>query len=279
MIFHFACVALAEPPRRRLVSWRRFATPRLAMVTLLAASAVVFTGSEYRRGERQRQAAAAVQAAGGTVRFGYQLDADDALDPTARPPLPAWLRQWCGEHFLVRVSEVNLVPSEAGDEVMPHVGQLSSVQRLSLDNRPITNRGLTHVADLQNLTDLTLSHTRVGDEGLKSVAKIRGLLALGLNRTGVTDCGLEHLAELKSLQALNLSGTAIGDDGLARLQSLSDLRSLKLDNTQVSDAGLHFVRQLSRLERLHLSGTRVSPAGADWIRQELPECQVFYRGR
>lgn len=114
------------------------------------------------------------------------------------------------------------------DAALVHVGRLSTLKQLSLDETRITDADLAHLAGLTNLEKLWLKDTAVTNEGVK------------------------HLAGLSSLKLLSLLGTRVTDEGLVPLQGLTELEQLFLGDTRITDAGLKHLECHKNLKLLRL---------------------------
>jgi len=218
-------------------------------------------GWSVHRARVQRDAVAAIEGAGGTVRYEFFT----LSSKNYKLGTPKWLIALLGPDYLGTVKGVYLppprqrfrrgkvaVPAEYPlnpDLVMAQVGRLSSLEIVQVDGAPITNAGLSHLRGLTRLKTLMIG------------------------RTKVTGAGLERLAGLHELQFLVLAGLPIGDADLARLavvlrsrRSVSpgslDFLFLDLSQTQVTDAGLLHLAGLWRELFLDVKGTAVTDAGA-----------------
>jgi hypothetical protein len=180
-------VSKAPParPRRRL--WRFSLRTLLAVVTLVA----LVLGVWVSRAERQRQAVAAIQAAGGIVRYDYQ--AGEAPAVYGERPGPDWLCRLLGVDYFADVTLVGLYPS-ATDETVAHLSGLTSLTCLYLDDTQVGDAGLAHLSGLTNLRVLWLHNTGVGDASLICLSGMSNLQELSLPGTQVSDAGLAHLS-------------------------------------------------------------------------------------
>ena len=123
-----------------------------------------------------------------------------------------------------------------------------------LPSAQITDAGLVHVGGLSNLRVLHLDNSDISDAGLEHLRGLAGLEDLSLAHSRVTDAGLQHLKGLRNLQALDLSHTRVTDAGLLHLKRMSQLQSLGLGHTQVDLMRADTLIQFTELKRLDLSG-------------------------
>ncbi|MCE9545515.1 MAG: hypothetical protein K8T25_08355 [Planctomycetia bacterium] len=176
--------------------WRRLFQYRLRTLLILMAVIPPAIGWWSYKARQQREAVAAIRAAGGVAFYDFE---------TFNKSLhyPAWLVDALGEDFFAPITSAGFLdfpPSEntktikGTDAALENFERLSALEIIDLDNSQITDAGLEHL---------------IGLTVLKS---------LYLNGTKVTDAGLERLKWLTSLQLLDLRNTKVTDGGVARLQ-------------------------------------------------------------
>jgi internalin A len=261
------------PDHRLLKSWRQ--RLRLSVRGLIVLVLIVGAGLGWlvRSGRVQRDAVAAIQRAGGNIRYDWEEDGAAAaipvggrpFVPNVKPRWPKWLVDSLGVDYFGYVVEVDLF-DHGRDADLVHIARLSQLQTLILARSAVTDAGLAHLAGLNRLKGLYLGGTAVGDAGMAHLAGLTCLQGLGLDDTQVGDVGLAHLEGLTGLQQLILSSTKVTDAGLVHLKRLNGLRILSLDNTHITDAKLAFMRGLTGLKFLQLEYTQVSDAGLIWLR-------------
>jgi hypothetical protein len=262
-----------EPcPRRR---WWHSLRVRLKLRMLMACvlALACMLGFVVRRAHIQRDAVAAIERAGGRVRYDWQFQ-DGRIVSKGRIWWPKWLVDQLGLDYFSNVTMVDF-PDRGSDAEMVALGQLSRVDTLVLNHASVTGDGFAHLDGMTSLRWLTLTPTG-GLTGpriipLRTLTRLQGL---NLDRTDVTDAGLRRLAGLSGLELLGLTGTKVTDSGLKNLEGLASLESLYLDGTQVSDEGLVSLKRLGKLKRLTLKGTKVTPSGASEFRQARPKVKL-----
>ena len=241
----------------KLNRWRfQYSLRSLLLFTLFANLGMAWLCPLWIAAKRQREAVAALHAAGASVRYDYEVEqlARSRASPATRwspaappvPPGPAWARRLLGDDFFAHVVDVGFA--------MPAFSTHGS------EPNPITDQCLEHIGKLPRLEVLELGWSRVSDAGLKNLQRLTRLRELDLARTSTTDAGLEHLQRLTQLRELNLAWTKITDVGLPYLGNLTNLEVLDLSGTGVTEAGLAQLVQLRGLRRLGLGFTAVSRA-------------------
>ena len=221
----------------------------------------------------QREAVAAVERAGGTIRYNWEWK-NGKLKSKGKPNEPGFLVDFVGADFFGHVTDVKLSPN-ATDAILVHVGRLSRLKALDISGpwlnrsnpRPnrsqlqVSDKGVENLNGLSELESLDLGNTEVSDDGLKHLKGLPKLKSLSLGNSQVTDSGLVHLAGLTKLVMLDLSCTQVRGNGLKHLKNLPRLSVINFQGSQVTDAGLADVSELTKLSYVDLAVTSVGDAG------------------
>ncbi|NQT16725.1 MAG: hypothetical protein HQ582_28465 [Planctomycetes bacterium] len=196
---------------KRKHRWFQFSLRTLLVFVLLVSIGMSWLGVQLDRARKQREAVEAIEKAGGSVLYGYELTPSGSS-------VPMWLRELLGEDFFFDVSGVVGARHDFGDAGLEHLNGLTSLQGLYLDDMQVTDAGLEHLKGLTSLQRLDLEDTQVTDAGLEHLKGLTSLLELDLNDTQVTDAGLEHLKGLTNLVALELVDTQVTPEGVESLK-------------------------------------------------------------
>ena len=169
------------------------------------------------------------------------------------------------------------------------------MEKISIENSPITGTGLIYLSRLPNFKRLSLAGRNLSDAGLaSSLAALTGLENLNVGRSPITNInfvrgmskltnlnfGESEVRDLSGLQGLpelvflNLWNTNVTDSALGPLHQLPKIEMISLADTNVTDAGLSGLEQLTSLKNLTLSGTYVTVAGAEKLQSKLPNCKI-----
>jgi hypothetical protein len=238
----------------------------LMLLVLLACLAL---GWRVNRAQTQRRAVARIKAAGGSVKYDYEVGGEYPPKWAVRtkgepvPWGPAWLRKWIGDEYFQEVTIVSLGGDRVTDDSLSAVEDLDRVIQLNLWNtRNVTNAGLTHLRGAKSVRSAMIHPRMMADAWLPHLAYLAELRELDLSRTPVTDSGLKHIERSLLLEALRLQGAwRVTDSGLACIKGLKNLRTLDLSGTMVTDAGLAHLENLAELRELDLSVDMISDAG------------------
>ena len=208
-----------KPGRR----WLQFSLRSMLALTTLASIGLGWMAYERQKGQREREAVAALQALGAYV-----------IEDEIREFPPAAVRRFLGNNTCFRL--VDFYATNPTDNDLRHFRALRHVYGLRLTETKITDAGLAHLAGLKELEYLDVYGTDVSHGGLKQLADLKALKTLDLSRTRVEK--LEFLSEFTQLEFLGLDYTRVTDGELLHLESLSGLEKLTLLDTLVTDAGV-----------------------------------------
>jgi hypothetical protein len=231
---------LLEWRRRRARSFWQLSLREIAALVLVAAVPCAWWGSLYRRTQRQTAVLTALEGVlarapagdgiGSTLwqsRYEAELQTkgDWILEPIwGEETKPCW--------FAETVSLKLTVEQDVADEAVALIGQLPSLQELSVEvyggSRRLSDESVQTVADLRLLRDLTIR--RIGGGWDMSVV-------------GLSDAQVAHLARLTDLERLDLSNNHVTDEGLRHLHGLKRLEVLEIANNAITDAGVSDLTQ------------------------------------
>ena len=276
-------------PRRR---WLRLSLRASMVLVVLVA---VPTGRMANTIRTQRQAIAAVRAAGGTIMFDYQgvLNPVGPVSPLQPPPrtepaAPRWLRRWLGDELFQRVQMVYF-NEPVSPSILADVDQFDHLKVFALNQAADDGDGSLHLQQLRRLEDLSLSGPGVTDAILAEIAQLPSLRSLRLRKASATDTGFARLTALRGLVDLTISHCPNVTDltlaqlvaNLPALQTFDldtwpgaptatiaalarhhpDLKFLGLARTGTTDADLRPAGLLAQLRGVRLAATAVGDAG------------------
>jgi internalin A len=275
--------SVTDPPRRRRFGFRFSLRTFLIGVTLFC----IALAWQLHRAKEQREAAAAIRAAGGWVHYDYQFTDLKSLneDPNARPWEPAWLLRLVGIDFFHDVVSVNLVYNGDGPErqdnsnrptnIAPHLAHFPRLRILLMSGPWIDDAGMQQVGNLRSLETLyQWDGQHITDAGVAHLRGMPRLRYIHLGSSQVGDNGIAALATLPSLEGLVMQRNRITDAGLAHLAGHPKLKELWIGNimapSPISDAGVVHLAKIPNLEQLDLQHTQVTPKGLQPL-QAMPK--------
>jgi hypothetical protein len=245
-----------KPKKRR---WLALSVRALMIAVLIFAGVL---GWIVHRANVQRDAVAAIEKTGGTVRYEWQKPSGKPINFKAEPNWPKWLVDTLGVDYFGHVVMVNLGKS-ATDAEMAHVGQLSRLQGFEQGTATeITDAGAAHLAGLLELEHVGLSHTKVTGAVLSNLRGLTKINSLHLIGVPVGDADLANIEDFKLLEVLDLNETKVTDAGLAHLEGLVNLKQLRLVSTGIEGPGLVHLKGMDKLGWLLLQKTRVRDLSA-----------------
>jgi internalin A len=207
------------------------------------------------RARVQRQAVAAIEAAGGTVLydFDYADGTPRLLVPGKKRRWPDWLINLVGSDYLGNVTYVRVQDKDgavkADDALMAQIGRLDRLESLWVsETRSVTDAGLAHLKNLKNLQRVTFNQTGITGRGLVHLKGMNRLEIVFIDGNDLTDDGLAHLTGMTTLKHLNLRSPGITDAGLVHLDGLVNLEGIQLRSPLITDA---ILARLGKLKRLH----------------------------
>ncbi len=247
---------------------------------------------QLHRAKQQKEAVAAIQAAGGWVHYDYQRpdSLNGTIDPQARPWEPPWLLELVGIDFFHDVVEVNMAYNDDGlhrlDNAGPAVNiapQLTHFPRLKwllISGPYIDDDGMAAVGRLKRLESFyQWNGEHITDKGAAHLQNMPRLKYIHLGMSQVGDRGMETLARLPNLEGLSMQRNRFTDTGLAHLAGHTKLKELWIGHIEemspISDAGVVHLAKIPNLVELDLQHTRVTPEGLRPL-QALPKLKNLY---
>jgi len=109
---------------------------------------------------------------------------------------------------------------------------------LSLEDTNLTDKGLQKIClNHPNLERLFLNNTPVTSEGLKYIGKLEKLQILELRATKIDDKAAVYLSEMKNIDTLELSNTNISDKSIPSLMNFKKLGLMHIVHTEITREG------------------------------------------
>lgn len=231
------------------------------LLVVLTTVAVLF-GLRSQKARKQAAAVDAILAAGGHISYAYEYPNGiyhGTRLPNPKPRGNAWLRSRLGPEYFDRPVYVQKLPraseSRLDDELLRHIGNLTSVTNLNMAARydcPATPRGVSNLRNLRKLESCIINHLPVTDDNLRELSSLPALTHLSVYGSDITDQGLEHILTMTNLKSLDVGFTSVTDQGLSRLHDLSQLETLLLRHAE-----------------------NTTPDGIAGLQKALPNCRII----
>ncbi len=227
-----------NPPLRPIPTRLWFRLSLRTWMVLIVVIAVPI-GWLARQIHTQRQAIAAVVAAGGTIGFIYHWQDDPATGmKRTEPAAPRWLRRWLGDELFQSVYSVTYDNVTTPDALVG-LAAFDRLEVLSLEESSDPSRLFPVEVDwrpvqgLQNLHSVGVHGRLASDRALGEFGRVAAIEYLWIDRAPATAAGFARLADCVTVRSLNLTDCpGLDDRTLARLvPHLPRLDSVWIDNS------------------------------------------------
>ena len=159
-----------------------------------------------------------------------------------------------------KLSHLNLAGTEVTDTGLALLKDCKNLTNLTLDgSTKVTDTGLAHIGQLSRLWWLELNQTGLTDEGMSHLAQLKNLALVNLTGTKVTDAGLAHFKELKNLEGITLWDTQIGDASIDIIAGWTKLTHVRLQGTKVTAVGVNRLAEMLPKCRIEWDGGQIEP--------------------
>lgn len=153
------------------------------------------------------------------------------------------------------------------DADLAHIGHLTGLFYLSLDETLIGPDGYAQLRRLSSLRELSFTNTTLGEPGRAFVAQQTFLAEIDADRADLGDGWLVGLPPMERLTFLSLDDTkGVTDEGILQLAKHANLEQLFLSYTELTDAGMKAVHSLKSLRRGWFEGTKITDASMEGFR-------------
>lgn len=147
------------------------------------------------------------------------------------------------------------------------LGQYTTIRKLSISGKTITDATLPLLAGLVELEELSTDGIQLTDEGYKHFAAFPRLRSLALFHPAFrseqfTGSGLAHLKALPKLERLTFAGSTAGDAAMEAVGQLTQLKEFRTWHTAQTQAGNAPLLKLTNLTTLRI-GQRLPSWGKD----------------
>jgi hypothetical protein len=186
--------------------WYQYTLRTLLTFTTLCAFGCSWLAVKMRQAQREREAGAAIEQAGGMVLWSEPSD-------------PKWLRCLVGDSLFVHVDGADLSGTDISDAgLLEHVCGLAKLNGLGLSNcRKVTDVGIRHICRMRQLHFLNLTDTQATDACVEELDKLDMLEDLDIGGPHLTEAGLEHLTKLHQLRSLRIDKPGVPKELVEKL--------------------------------------------------------------
>ncbi|MCE9529341.1 MAG: hypothetical protein K8R36_25105 [Planctomycetales bacterium] len=235
-------------PAGRRTRWYQFSLKTLTIFMVVCSLLMGAFAWRLQRARKQAEAAEAIRAMQGTVKYDYQWKAiDQGTKEPSESPFPSLLVHELGQDFF---HEVHIVYNE---DYAP-----SNEERTLFWDC---------VVRFPKLRCLTVFNEWMDHEGFARLRDFQEMELVGIMSSRVTDDDLRVIGAMTKLKTLELYGAnhAIGDEGVAALDDLSELQSFILRNSQITDAAAQHLVKHPKLTKLQLGSNPLTDKSSPWL--------------
>jgi hypothetical protein len=169
------------------------------------------------------------------------------------------------------------------DRGVAYLSRLPNLRKLDVGSARMTDDGAKALGQIRTLEQLTLPAIGLTDTGLAHVANLENLKCLsvaGVTFSPLTDQTLARLARLPKLEELMIGG-AFTDEGMKSISGMRALKSLDLMcaphmDPRVTDAGIAHLGRLTKLQRLGLGNVKQCTLSGLSALNDLGELRRFH---
>lgn len=124
------------------------------------------------------------------------------------------------------------------DKGIEYINPLKDLRVLSLENTNLTDNGLQMICmNHPNLERLILNNTPITSEGLKHIGKLKKLNFLELRGSKIDDEATVYLSELENIVNLTIANTKVTDKSVPYLMKFPKIGTLIIVRTQITKEG------------------------------------------
>ncbi len=218
----------------------------------------------------QRLTELAGQNRGVATIEGTDLFLNVEVAPTSTDPRGDLERQIAALRHFTWLSHIDVKNTVLDDQLFRQLLVHRRCEILNASGTEITDAAFEGIGNLASLDQISLAHTNIADKALAELARCTSLTGINVGHTKVTDQGLSHLTHLTKLEYLDLTHTAISSDGLAHVGKLTTLELLGISDTKVNDRGLRHLHKLQNLRWLSVEGSEVTMEGLEEFFDDVP---------
>jgi hypothetical protein len=145
------------------------------------------------------------------------------------------------------------------------LGACTSIRKLTLSGKTITDSTLALLATLTNLEELSTDGIQLTDDGFRHFTAFKKLRSLALfhpafRSEAFTGSGLAHLKALPNLERLTFAGSTAGDAALEAIGQITQLKEFRTWHTAQTQSGNAHLLKLTNLTALRI-GQRLPSYG------------------
>jgi hypothetical protein len=237
--------------------------------------------------ENQRLAIAAIEKAGGRVRYSSTRNCfclHDRLVP--EPPTPWYIRvrDSMPKYLVDSVNRIVLNSCLPPPTDLRRISRLQTVTEVSIHGVDLDAESLRLLTNSPDLNSLSIWDCRIEASGLQDLLSHKKLHTLSVSGVRLDDRTMRVIGAMKSLEYLQLDWSEFSEQGFAELAKLPQLFHLDLTGTNVTAKMLAMIEKTVSLDNVVLDNTSVSDADVEYLARlkvdesRLQETRITIRG-
>lgn len=156
------------------------------------------------------------------------------------------------EQGIDQVTEINAAHSTVTDKGLANLRNLTSLRSLKLVGTRVGDLGCAAIGQVPTLEELSLTGENISDKGMNSLRELSHLQSLTLDNAKLGADGYDAIGQLPALEKISLSGSNVTDQSMKLISEAKTIHELDLENLQITDEGLEFLSNLDNLTRLNV---------------------------
>jgi len=163
---------------------------------------------------------------------------------------------------LTGLFDMSIDDTPIGPDGYAHLMRLTSLRVVSIISTTLGDTGRQFIGQQPYLTDIDADRADLGDDWLIGLPPLEDLRFLSLDdTTHVTDKGIEHIAKHRNIEQLFLSYTGLTDEGMKHIHSLKSLQRAWFEGTKITDASMAGFRLMPNIREIGIAYTPVTTEG------------------
>ncbi|KAK9187162.1 hypothetical protein WN944_018553 [Citrus x changshan-huyou] len=172
----------------------------------------------------------------------------------------SWHGVTCSRRHQQRVTILDLRSLKLSGSISPHIGNLSFLKKLYLENNSFTNQITSEVGRLQRLEVLFLHNNSIGGEIPANISSCSNLIQIDLSGNQLMGKIPLEISSLSKLEILALNSNYLSGSIPSTLGNLSSILIISLIYNNFSGSIPHSLSELNNLASLYLGANKLSGA-------------------
>ena len=148
------------------------------------------------------------------------------------------------------------------DDYLKAIGQITSLQRLDLNETDLEDRQLAYLKDLKNMRCFSINKTLIKGPGLAHISAMKELMFINVSGNSLQPGSTRYLSKFTHINDIGLAHCMLRDDDLLEIAKIKSLTSIRCPfNYGVTDLGIKYLDALPNLATIDIDETQVTVPG------------------